>query len=364
MHERYMRRAIELALRAEGQTSPNPLVGACVVKGGRIVGEGLHKMAGLPHAEVNALNAAGQKAKGASLYVTLEPCDHFGRTPPCTEAIIRSGIKEVIIAMRDPNPINNGRGIRRLKKSGIKTVQGVLEDKAKAMNRPYIKFITKGLPYVTLKLAESLDGKIATSRGDSKWITGEEARRRVQFLRGRVDAVMVGVNTIIKDDPRLTLRVGKKKLTRIILDSRLRTPLDARIFADSERSPIVIAAAEGANQNKARALEKRGALVLSVKSRRDKVDIVQLLKILAEMGMMHILVEGGGELAASLIENGLADHLLFFIAPKIIGGRDAVTSVEGDGVDLVSGAVRVKGIKLRRFGEDILVEGDIACSRA
>ena len=266
--------------------------------------------------------------------------------------------------MRDPNPINNGRGIRRLKKSGIKTVQGVLEDKAKAMNRPYIKFITKGLPYVTLKLAESLDGKIATSRGDSKWITGEEARRRVQFLRGRVDAVMVGVNTIIKDDPRLTLRVGKKKLTRIILDSRLRTPLDARIFADSERSPIVIAAAEGANQNKARALEKRGALVLSVKSRRDKVDIVQLLKILAEMGMMHILVEGGGELAASLIENGLADHLLFFIAPKIIGGRDAVTSVEGDGVDLVSGAVRVKGIKLRRFGEDILVEGDIACSRA
>ncbi len=367
IHQRYMRRAIALALRAEGMTSPNPIVGACIVKENKIVGEGFHKCAGLPHAEANALKAAALAARGSTLYVTLEPCGHFGRTPPCTDAIIESGIKAVVIAMRDPNPINNGRGIRRLKKSGIEIVEGVLEDAARAINRPYIKFITKGLPFVTLKLAESLDGRIATRLGDSKWITGADSRRYGQLIRSKVDAVMVGVNTIIRDNPRLTLRVAgyglrvtKKRLVRIVLDSGLKTLLNAKVFLDSKKAPLVIAAAEPVDVKKKRTLEERGAEVLVVKSKGERVNIAGLLKILAKRGIMHVLVEGGGEVAGSILDEGLADRVLFFIAPKIIGGRTAVPSVGGMGASRISKAISLKGIKLRQFKRDILIEGEVA----
>ena len=359
IHEKYMRRAIGLALRAEGMTSPNPIVGACVVKNGRIVGEGFHRAAGLPHAEVNALKNAGRAARGATLYVTLEPCDHFGRTGPCTDAIIESGVAAVVIAMRDPNPVNNGRGSRRLMRNGIKVVENVLKGEAMEINKPYIKFITRGLPFVTLKLAETLDGRIATRLGDSKWITGDDSRRYVQDLRSKVDAVMAGINTVLRDDPRFTARIVSKPLTRIILDSSLRTPPGARIFLDCKTSPLIIAAGRSAPNRKRRALEKKGAEVVIVKSKNGRIDIKGLLKILAKRSIAHILVEGGGEVAGSVLEESLADRVLFFIAPRIIGGRRAVPSVGGTGAAAMSEAIDVRAIKLRRFKRDILIEGEI-----
>jgi diaminohydroxyphosphoribosylaminopyrimidine deaminase/5-amino-6-(5-phosphoribosylamino)uracil reductase len=368
----YMRRAIALAKRAQGLTSPNPIVGACVVKGRKVIAEGFHEMAGLPHAEANALKLAGPNARGATLYVTLEPCDHYGRTPPCTEAIISSGVRKVVIGMRDPNPINNGRGIKALLAAGMKTTVGVLEDEANAINRPYIKFITRGLPYVTVKMAQSLDGKIATRTGDSRWITSEDARRYVRGLRGRVDAVMVGVKTLLRDDPVLTpplkaqgTRLRERRPVRIIVDSELKTPPNAKIFTDRDRYPVIITTTKRAKPAKKKALEGRGARILMLGAKSGRVDLKKLLESLAKMGIVHVLVEGGGELSAGLLEAHLVDRILFFIAPRIIGGRDATTSVEGRGVNLVSGAIDVDNVKIRRFSNDILIEGEIAaCSRA
>ena len=335
INPKYMRTAVGLAKKADGMTSPNPLVGAVLVKAGRLVGRGYHKRCGLPHAEVNAIHDAGPAAKGCDLYVTLEPCDHFGRTPPCTGAIIEAGIKRVIIGMKDPNPINNGKGIARLKRAGIKVVTGVLEKEAISINLPYIKYIKKGLPHVTLKMAQSLDGKIATSTGNSKWITSEEARAYVQRLRGKVDAVMVGANTVLKDDPSLLCKIpGAKQPARVIAGGRMSIPTSAKIFRSADKSKVIVAVGpEG------------------------KVDLKGLLKKLGKMGLINILVEGGGELAASLVKMGLVDRYLFFIAPKIIGGRSAVTSVEGEGVKFVKDAVKLKGIKATMVGQDILIEG-------
>lgn len=359
--ERYMRIAINLAKKAQGLTHPNPIVGAVVVKNNRIVAKGYHKACGLPHAEVNALKAAGREAKGAALYVTLEPCDHFGRTPPCTNAIIRSGIKEVVMAMKDPNPINNGRGVLKLKRHGLNVACGMLEGEAMAMNKPYIKFITKRLPYITIKVAQSIDGKIATSTGDSRWISSEESRRYVHMLRGKADAVMVGVNTVIKDDPLLLSKTSKgKQPVRVVVDSRLRTPIDAKIFSNLNRSQVIIATTKFASVIKARQYEARGAKVLRLASEEKRVGLKNLFKTLGKMGMIDVLVEGGGELAASLVESGLVDRFLFFIAPRIIGGRNAVTSVEGRGVKNISNSVVLKNIKIKRFADDILIDAEAA----
>lgn len=356
--ERYMRIAIDLAKSAEGLTSPNPIVGAVIVKDGKIVGKGYHKKAGLPHAEVSALRQAGKLAEGATLYVSLEPCNHFGRTPPCTDAVIKSGIKKVVIAMIDPNPINNGKGLRRLKENGVRTKVGILKEEAKSINRPYIKFITARLPYVTIKIAQSLDGKIATKTGDSKWITQEDPRRYVHELRAKVDAVMVGVNTIIKDDPLLISKVSKdKQPIRIIADSNLEIPLNSKIFSHIDDSPVIIATTK--RSSKIKDYEGKGAEVLIVKQKDGKVDLKSLLKILGSRHIAHILVEGGGELVASFLKENLADKLLFFIASKIIGGRDAITSVEGNGVSKVDDAIMLKDMKIKRFGKDILIEADV-----
>ncbi|OGW77940.1 MAG: riboflavin biosynthesis protein RibD [Omnitrophica bacterium RIFCSPLOWO2_02_FULL_45_16] len=323
---KYMRLAIELAKKALGKTSPNPAVGAVIVKNNKVVGKGYHKKAGLPHAEINALREAGQKARGATLYVTLSPCGHYGRTPPCTDAIIKSGIKKVIIAMKDPNPVNNGNGIKRLRRNGIKVEAGVLFKEAEAINKPYIKFITKGLPYITVKVAQSLDGKIATKTGDSKWISSEDSRRFVHELRGKVDAVMVGANTVLKDDPLLLSNVSRKQPVRIIVGGKSGVPRDAKIFSSLDRSPVIV-----------------------VKS---------LSEALALKNMTHILVEGGGGLIASLVEKGLVDRFLIFIAPKIIGGNAAKTAVEGAGISHIKDASNFKIKSIRRFKKDILIEAE------
>lgn len=336
--EKYMRMALGLARRAEGLTSPNPLVGAVIVKRGKVIGRGYHKRCGLPHAEVNALKDAGDKARGAVLYVTLEPCNHFGRTGPCTDALMEAKIKRVVIGMKDPNPLNNGRGIKKLHSRGIKISVGVLENEAKELNKPFIKFITTGMPYVTVKMAESLDGKIATKRGDSKWITSEDSRRYVHRLRARADAVMVGANTAIKDDPALLSRNSKgKQPVRVIVGNIDKMARNARIFSTAGKSPVYIAA------------PKRGG----------RVDLKDLLRKLGKMGIMHLLVEGGGELVASLVEKRLVDEFLFFIAPKIIGGRDALTPVEGGGIERMSQALILNKMKIRKFKKDILIEAEV-----
>jgi len=331
---KFMRMALKLAGARRGLTNPNPTVGAVVVKRGKIVGSGFHKKCGLPHAEVNALVSAGDKAKGADLYVTLEPCCHFGRTPPCTDAIIRAGIKRVVIAKKDPNPINNGKGSAKLRRAGIKTIVGILAQEAAALNRPYAKFIRKKIPYVTLKMAQSLDGKIATRTGDSKWVTSESSRRYVDALRGRVDAVMVGAKTVLKDDPSLTCKIpGAKQPLRIVAGGRSRIPRSAKILYDNGSSEVLIVRGPGG-----------------------RVDLQKLLEKLGDSGVAHILVEGGGELAASFIKERLVDQYLFFIAPKIIGGRDAVTSVEGDGIKDLGRAVGLKNVSVHKIGEDLLIE--------
>lgn len=337
--KKYMHIALQLAAKAEGLTSPNPMVGAVIVKGGRVIGKGFHKRCGLAHAEINALNDAGLKRlNGAVLYVTLEPCDHFGRTPPCTDAIIKSGIKSVVIGMKDPNPVNNGKGIRKLNKNGVKTSVGILEDEARMLNKAYIKFITKKMPYVTVKIAESLDGKIATRTGDSRWITSIDSRLFVHQLRGRVDAVMVGANTVIKDNPLLISKTSRlKQPIRVVVCGKRRIPPSSRIFSRTEISPVILA-----------------------DSRKGRVNLKKLLRSLASLDVAHVLVEGGGELIASLVKEKLVDQFLFFIAPKIIGGKDAVCSVGGKGIAKIAQAADLKNIKLKKFKKDIMIEAEVA----
>lgn len=358
--KKYMALAISLAKRAEGRTNPNPLVGAVVVKNGRVIGKGYHKKCGTPHAEVHALNAAGAGAKGATLYVTLEPCDHFGRTPPCTDAIIESGVRRVVIAMRDPNPLTDGRGIRKLSRHGIKTSVGILESEASGINKPFIKFVTKKMPLVRVKVAESIDGKIATRSGDSRWITGKDSRRYVHELRGKVDAVMVGVATVLKDDPLLLSKIpGAKQPVRVIVDSALKTPLNARLFLKVGKYSVVLATTKEASFKKAERCAKKGISVLFCKTKNGRVDLKDLLKKLSWLNIVDLMVEGGGELVASLVEEKLVDQFMFFISPKIIGGRLAKTPVEGRGVDKVKDAVCLKNISIRKFAQDILIEAEV-----
>lgn len=362
--EAFMRLALELAKKAEGLTNPNPAVGAVVVRDGVVVGKGYHKRCGLPHAEVCALKSAGPRSRGATLYVTMEPCDHTGRTGPCTDAIVAGGIRRVVIGAKDPNPVTNGRGIRRLKSRGIRTEVGILGDAARALNRPFAKHITTGLPYLTIKMAQSLDGKIATKTGDSKWISSDASRRFVHVLRGKVDGVMVGVGTVLRDDPLLLSKTSRmRQPARIIVDSALRTPPAAKVLSGiSAKRPVFIATTRSVDPRRAaiaRRLEAKGARILYCASVRGRVALRPLLGALGELGMMHILAEGGGEIVASLLENGLADELVFFVAPKIVGGRQAVTSVEGSGVSTVADALALKNVTTARFGDDILIRAEL-----
>lgn len=350
--EQFMRRALELA--SKSNPSPNPRVGCVIVRDGRIVGEGFHRRAGSHHAEVNALREAGRKARGATAYVTLEPCCFFGRTPPCTDAVISSGVKKVVVAMSDPNPRVNGRGVRLLRKSGLKVDVGLLEDDARMLNQAYIKHITQGMPYVILKSAMTLDGKIASKTGDSKWVSSEASRKLVHELRGNVDAVVVGVNTVLKDNPMLTShRRGRRNPLKVVMDGRLRTPLDSKVVGVG----TLVATSKRFDRQRRKALESRGVEVVVLDDGRGGVSFRKLLKFLGRRDVMSLLVEGGGELNWSALSSRGVDRVLLFIAPKIVGGRDAVTPVEGEGVGIMRKAFMIHDLSVTQIGEDVRING-------
>jgi len=363
-HKKFMRIAIALARKGAGKVSPNPMVGCVIVKDGRVIASAYHKSFGGPHAEAIALKKAGKRSDGATLYVTLEPCSYFGKTPACTDAIMASGIREVIAAMADPNPANDGRGFRILRKSGIEVAFGILRKEAETLNKHLIDAMKRRRPFVTLKLAQSIDGKIATRTGDSKWISSDASRAMVQKIRSRNDAIMVGINTVIKDDPLLSIRASRRQPVKIVVDSMLKTSANARIL-NRKISPgrVIIAATGRASKAKEKLLSARGAEILRLGARGGRVDLRSLMKTLACMGMANVLVEGGGELAGSLFKDRLVDKALFFVGPILVGGRDAPTSVGGSGIERIKDAVRLKDIKLKRIKEDLLVEADVYGNR-
>ncbi|MBA4372026.1 MAG: bifunctional diaminohydroxyphosphoribosylaminopyrimidine deaminase/5-amino-6-(5-phosphoribosylamino)uracil reductase RibD [Thermodesulfovibrio sp.] len=353
--EYLIKRTLSLAARAYGRTSPNPMVGAVVVKGSRIIAEGYHKKAGTPHAEAIALEKAGGKARGATLYVSLEPCCHRDkRTPPCTEKIIASGIGKVVIAMQDPNPKVGGKGIAELRRAGIEVVSGILETRARALNEYYIRHVTTGRPFVILKAAMTLDGKIATPKGESKWITGEKARREVHRLRGGVDAILSAIGTVKADDPSLTCRTGRyKSPLRIILDSELEISTRARVLTVPPETMIVTK--KNTHENKKKILREKGITILEHEGAR--ADLTLLMQELGGRGITSVLIEGGSSLNASAFESGIVDKVMFFIAPKIIGGRDSFPVVGGSSYRSLARAYRIAGMQIKRFEEDILITG-------
>lgn len=356
---KFMQEAHALAKSAEGRTTPDPLVGAVLVKEGRIVSMGYHGEVTTPHAEAWALEKAEAQTKGATLYINLEPCCYFKtkNNPPCTDAIIKAGIKEVVVSMQDPNPRVNGRGFAKLRKHGIRVRVGLLEEEARRLNEVFVKYITTQKPFVVLKTAMTLDGKIATRTGASRWVAGLESRKFAHHLRNVYDAILVGVNTVLVDNPKLTVRLVKKVKNpiRIVLDAYARTPLVADVLGKGART--IIAVGQRAPKKKIRALQKRGAEVLRVPASEGRVDLKILMKKLAGMGITSLLAEGGGEVNASFLEAGLVDKAHFIIAPKVFGGREAKTPVEGAGVKLPDQARCLKNIQVGRSGDDILVSG-------
>ncbi len=370
----YMREALRLASRARGLTSPNPIVGALVVKDGHIIGRGFHARAGAPHAEVVALDEAGDNSKGATLYVTLEPCCHYGKTPPCTKKIINHGIANVVIAVEDPNPLVAGKGREELKKAGIGVRSGILEENAKKQNEVFFKYITRGLPFVTIKGAVTADGKTASVTGNSKWISGESSRKHVHLLRFLHDGIMVGVNTVLKDDPYLTCRLEKKvvkRITKIIVDSTGKTPVSSKIFTSIYNSEsgqncfsydIIIAATDSISANRIKEYESLGATVLVMPETGGRVRLRPLFQALGKLGITSVLIEGGSELSASIIEERLADKLVIFIAPKIVGGRTAPTLVGGNGIEEMDKGIVLSLSGIKRFDDDIMLEYDFVHS--
>jgi len=357
-----MAHALRLAACGRGHTSPNPMVGAVIVKDGKVIAEGFHQRYGGPHAEVAALEAATEPVDGATLFVTLEPCCHHGKTPPCTDAIIRTGIAKVVIAMEDPNPLVSCKGRRILEESGIEVESGILAAAAARLNEWYAKFITTGRPFFTAKAAMTLDGKIATRERDSKWVTGEEAREYVHWLRAGVDAVMVGSGTVKADDPLLTTRLGAtngRDAVRIVIDGDAVISPDARIFTVNSAPTIVVVKKTAPDERKA-SLRKAGADVIEIEPLNDKVDLKQVAKLLGSRKIANVMIEGGGGLLAAAFAAGIVDKVLFFIAPKIFGGKDAPTPVEGLGIAKVAEAIRIRDFSTRLVGQDILVEGYVS----
>ena len=372
----FLRLALRLARRATGATSPNPLVGAVLVQGGQIIGRGWHRRAGLPHAEIEALRDAqkrGHNPKGATLYVTLEPCCTHGRTPPCTEAIIAAGIQRVVIGATDPNPHHAGKGFKILQRAGIEVVHGTLAEECAKLNEAFNHWIVRRMPFVTVKAAMTLDGKIATASGESKWITGAKARSHGMKLRHASDAILVGVNTILADDPSLTVRgkgniqhptsdIQHPKLRRIVLDSRARTPLDAKVVSDEWAALTTIVVGKSAPKKRVAALAKRANVLVAplVKTlppatRHPSLDLRWLLKKLGAENVTSLLVEGGGEVNASFLLGGFAQRVAFFYAPKILGGRDARKAVAGDVAKSLSEVVQLREVEWRKLGEDLLL---------
>lgn len=354
----YMQMALELACKGLGRTSPNPMVGAVVVLNGDVVGQGWHQQAGTKHAEIHALIAAGEFARGATLYVTLEPCCHYGRTGPCTKAIIKAGISRVVFAMFDPNPVVAGCGAKQLQAAGIMVTSGVLADEAARINEAFIKVITTKMPFVALKMAMTLDGKIATVSGHSQWITSGDAQYRVHQWRDQFDAVMVGIGTVLADNPQLTVRhLTGRNPVRVIVDSMARTPLTAAVLTD-KKAPTIVAVSCQAPVERIMTLKSLGAEVICLPSTEDfGLDLDMLFKLLAEKGLIRILVEGGPTLNASIINRNLADQALWFIAPKIIGGAEAPGPVGGSGISLLDDAQMLEDITAEQVGVDLLIKG-------
>ena len=353
----YMKRALELARRGEGYTSPNPLVGAVVVKNGAIIGEGWHANYGGPHAEIHAIQSLTESAEGATLYVTLEPCSHHGKTPPCVDAIIAHHFAKVVVAMLDPNPLVSGSGIAKLNAAGIQVETGILEAEAAELNEPFIKFITTHRPLCVMKTAMTLDGKLASTTGDSKWISNAASRQMVQQMRNKYSAIMVGIGTVRADDPSLTTRIAGTDPHRIIVDTHARISLDAKVLnlPDSNANTI-IATTELAPAEKRKAIEAKGAELLVLPEKDGHVDLNCLIEALGERMIDSVLIEGGSELNYSMLREGLIDRVFSFISPKIIGGKDSKTPVGGEGIARMNDAIELK------LDDVKLVEGDIFVS--
>jgi diaminohydroxyphosphoribosylaminopyrimidine deaminase/5-amino-6-(5-phosphoribosylamino)uracil reductase len=350
--ESHMRRALALAALGGIRTAPNPRVGAVVVRGGRIVGEGYHRAFGGPHAEVHALRSAGRRARGATLYVTLEPCSpHPKQTPPCTDLLLTSGLARVVVAVRDPHPEVHGRGLALLRRGGMKVEVGTCSAEAAELNAPFFKVHTRGLPYVAVKWAMTMDGKIATRSGDSRWISNERSRRWLHRWRDSFQAILVGSGTVLRDDP--SLRGTRTEPTRIILDTTARTPLESRIVRTAKEQTTILAVSSAAPASRLRRLERAGVQILQL----DLTDLHLVFQTLAREGIHSILVEGGGEVHASVLEGGLADEACVFIAPKVIGGKGARTPVAGTGLDRMAQALCLEEIRVERFGDDVMIRG-------
>lgn len=360
MNIKFMKRALELAENGIGYTNPNPLVGAVIVKDGQIIGEGYHALYGSSHAEVNAFKNAKEDVKGATLYVTLEPCSHYGNTPPCANTIVEKGIKKVIIGLKDPNPLVAGRGIKILQDNGIEVVTGVLEEEGKKLNEIFLKYITTQLPFCIMKTAMTLDGKIAAYTGDSKWVTSELSRQYVHKLRHRAAGIMVGIGTVLADDPKLNTRLRYEEGSdpiRIIVDSNARIPLKAKVLNINSKAKTIIAATEKADKEKLKALEEKGAEIIVTPLKKNRVDLSYLMKSLGVRKIDSILLEGGSSLNYAALEAGIVDKVNIFIAPKIIGGEGAKTPVGGEGIALMKDAIKLRYIDIQHFGEDIMIEG-------
>jgi diaminohydroxyphosphoribosylaminopyrimidine deaminase / 5-amino-6-(5-phosphoribosylamino)uracil reductase len=359
---RYMRTACRLAEKAAGTTSPNPMVGAVLVRDGKMIASGFHQFAGGDHAEIVALKRAGANAKGATLYINLEPCKHYGRTPPCTRSLIAAGVKEVVVGMKDPNPLVSGKGLRALARAGIKVRTGVLQEECRVLNEAFTKLITSGVPFVTLKLAASLDGKIAAASGDARWISCEESRATVHLLRNRYDAVLVGAGTVLVDNPQLTCRIpGGRDPWRIILDARLRIPLDAEFLRQRGSDKNIIVTSSTAPIAKIRALENLGATVWRLPAREGAVRWHPLLKKLAKTGIASVLIEGGATTAAGALKEKMVDKMLIFYAPKLLGGEGRYM-IDSLGVQHVKQSVKLHNLKVRKSGADLLVSGYLKTS--
>ncbi|MFZ7120892.1 MAG: bifunctional diaminohydroxyphosphoribosylaminopyrimidine deaminase/5-amino-6-(5-phosphoribosylamino)uracil reductase RibD [Eubacteriaceae bacterium] len=362
MHQEYMRHAIALSKKGIGYTNPNPLVGALIVKNNHVIGKGYHEFYGGPHAEINALNNASQDTTGATMYVTLEPCSHYGKTPPCTETIIKNKISKVVIGMIDPNPMVAGKGIQRLKDAGIEVVTGILEKEIQKLNEIFIKYILTKTPFCIMKSAMTMDGKISTSTGESKWITGEKSRQYVHEIRHHVTSIMVGIGTILSDNPTLNTRLSNKQgldPIRIIVDTYGRIPLNSKVIVNQSKSKTILATTEKASENKLINLKSMGVEIIITPLKDNRVDLIYLMKKLGSMGIDSILLEGGSELNFSAIKDQIVDKLITFIAPKIIGGKTAKTPVGGLGINSLTDAFHLKDIHINRLDEDILIESYI-----
>jgi diaminohydroxyphosphoribosylaminopyrimidine deaminase/5-amino-6-(5-phosphoribosylamino)uracil reductase len=355
-----MRKVLKLAEKGVGATNPNPLVGAIIVKDGKIIAKGYHKAFGLAHAEVDAINNAKERLVGSTLYVNLEPCSHYGKTPPCAKAIIEAGIKNVVIAMIDPNPFVKWNGVKMLKNAGIDITVGVFEQEARKLNEIFIKYITKKMPFVIMKSAMTLDGKISSISGNSKWISCEESRNYAHQLRNRVSAIMVGINTVIADNPSLTTRLNEKNCKdpiRVIIDSKGRIPLDSNVINSSSNAGVILATTNQIEPEKEKALNDKGVTIIKTDYDNSGVNLVQVMKELYNLGIDSVLLEGGGTINAAALSVGIVDKVIMFIAPKIIGGKSALTPVEGVGIELIDDAIKLDDISICKIGSDILVEG-------